>query len=1216
MDNNLTIEWLFGDNILDIVDRTPLARALFFDLNDNLQRLPSSVNTWNTNIFKDINDEIPYKGQTIKIDRRKEIAELKELLAQHKHILICGESGSGKSAIIKQYWSEIKNNSETAFIILKGYDFDTSSINNLFLLDEPFSYSGFCSFYEGHSNKILVIDSAEKLIEQNSHAVLRLLLDGLSDKGWQFIFTCKSNSSEEQHQLLNELSLPVSEININALSESDLNSISSQYNLNLPTNQKVRHQIQTPFYLARYCEQVNADIASLEDFRELVWGYKVRGRIRGGNQQKREECLIQIVEEQQQKRNYFVNPQGIDHDIAFALVQEDVLTLMPHKGYAVKHDLYVDWTLDYILERDFSSVDDCLSILKEAPRNISYINAFSRWLENHIDTKDQRIKAIMDAFTCGQSNHKWEHSILAAIGKSEEYAAEFFSQYDSILKANKFALFNNFIRVLDVSCKSITSHFEYKGELYSVYTPVGKGWDQSVLFVYDNKDTYYLDNLGSVLKLLQGYSKAGKYATLKTHAAQLTLLIHDIVAQKRLNGEDVWSDYLKPWSALVCLFSWGIKERLRDIFQQVIQNQWIRHKAPYYELVEYILKNEDNIGKSMLYLSCFKEVIGLMRIFWKELPEDIEGRRHYRYGNYGRGNVFALNEEFGMDMAYFPASPFQTPIGPMLSAEELLDKNGMLTLDFIIEFTDDCIKAYSERDTLDIKTVIPVQLPDGSQHEIMSSQSLWNLYRGTQSYTIPHLLESYHMALESYLLGASEEKKQQQTDWDRVKKLLWQILNNSHSASLYSIVASIVTAHPGHLFDELMFLCQDIRFLSYDLTRYSSEITASHKSITFHRHELWWKERKQSNELPHRQIHLERALLDCQYRYDSQNGEEAKTKLEQAYSVVDRLRQQADELSEEDRSLLFIKERINYRGYKKEDVVLPTGQEAVMLTPSFPDYLQEESKKTEAMVQRMGAMSLRLWADKKFKGDEKSIARNPFANNPQLVLKTIREIENHTDSDLNERLLLPGDEYVPYMASAILLMFYADTLSEKEKEECRQRVMMALCNPTAMASSPLSEFNVCIAAIPVMLKMFPQYQEQMIPVIAEYATYQDVYINERICDLLSAVILSGNLWEKNPNLMSQALNHLKSQIPNEDFESMDSTAAEAVLSLFTYNPLSENRALGDLCIDKITLRWQNVKNRNNLMSEHYVADNVTNYILNSPQESVSRLMGNLVGCKV
>ena len=191
-DNHLTIEWMFGDNILDLVDKTPLARALFFDLSDNLQRLPSSIRKWNELNFKTISSQIPYNGQTIKINRSKEIAEVKELLAQGKHVFIYGESGSGKSAVVKQHWEEHGQDSNVAYLMLKGIDFDTRSVNDLFNFDESFTYMGFRDFFAGHNRKILVIDSAEQLVEIGNRTVLRLLLDGLSDCGWQFIFTCKS----------------------------------------------------------------------------------------------------------------------------------------------------------------------------------------------------------------------------------------------------------------------------------------------------------------------------------------------------------------------------------------------------------------------------------------------------------------------------------------------------------------------------------------------------------------------------------------------------------------------------------------------------------------------------------------------------------------------------------------------------------------------------------------------------------------------------------------------------------------------------------------------------------------------------------------------------------------------------------------------------------------------------------------------------------------
>ena len=83
------------------------------------------------------------------------------------------------------------------------------------------------------------------------------------------------------------------------------------------------------------------------------------GSIKGGIQQRREKCLLQVAEEQQMLNAFYVTPDHFDDDAAFQLVQEDVLLLQEHRGYAIKHDIYVDWALDYKVENDFSTEDSC-----------------------------------------------------------------------------------------------------------------------------------------------------------------------------------------------------------------------------------------------------------------------------------------------------------------------------------------------------------------------------------------------------------------------------------------------------------------------------------------------------------------------------------------------------------------------------------------------------------------------------------------------------------------------------------------------------------------------------------------------------------------------------------------------------------------------------------------------------------------------------------------
>ena len=132
-ENSLVIEWMFGENILDVVAKTPLAYNLFFDPTSNLSHLPSAVKKLNQLNLGIINTTIPYKVQEIAIDRSKELSDLKGLLAQKKNVLIHGESGSGKSAVVKKHWEEVANNGNIAFNQTKFFiEFSIHGLNRRF----------------------------------------------------------------------------------------------------------------------------------------------------------------------------------------------------------------------------------------------------------------------------------------------------------------------------------------------------------------------------------------------------------------------------------------------------------------------------------------------------------------------------------------------------------------------------------------------------------------------------------------------------------------------------------------------------------------------------------------------------------------------------------------------------------------------------------------------------------------------------------------------------------------------------------------------------------------------------------------------------------------------------------------------------------------------------------------------------------------------------
>ena len=1210
-DKSLALEWMFGENILDAVAKNELAYDLFFNNQSNVSHLPKSLALFNEAILQNISSTIHYGQKSIVLDRTAYVNRLKVLLQNGKHVLVSGESGSGKSAIVKQFWEEVKDEEEMVVLFLPASQMNVRSVNEVFRFDEDYTFASFRNFYNGHRVKILVVDSAEKLLDQESTIGSQLLLKGLAEQGWQFVFTCKTNAIQQLKERLSDYAITFDNIVVENLAENEIKELARAYGFLIPSNQKVFQQIRIPFYLARYCEVGDDGLSSIAALREKVWNKKVRGAVRGGEQQRREACLFQIVKEQQQKGTFAVCPAGIDHEAACKLVDEDVLAEHPHRGYSVKHDLYVDWALDFSIEREFDTSASCLSVLSDVPLNLTYANAFSRWLDTIIDQDDSRVNAIVEYLVTGKINPRWEHYVWASIGKSSQYASKFFAKYETALRNESYALFNKFTDVLCVACLEVDQTITYKGEEYQVMRPVGNGWDEAVSFIDRHQDDYYIDHLGLVLKLLSTYSRRGKEAYAMRQAGELSLKLYDEVAKTRRDGEYFWIEKPRPWSELICKYAFPIRDRLNAIFKEVRENKWVKHTDPYAELMAYVLKEANPLSIYTLCLCCYESMTALLPIFWLEHTEyeNNDGFYRGRRSGFNREYVFGLNGDYGLDMGYFPESAYQTPIYALLSAEHLIDKEGTKVLKGIIEMMNTCIETYTRRTDAERLLKMTVSLPDGTARDVIASQSLWNLYRGTPNVAMPNLLESMHMAVETFLLELLHDGKDG-AEWDYVNKTVWMMLRESKSVSLYSIAASLCVAYPVHFYDVLLFLCQDIRFISFDLTRSISEHHATSIEFAYHRHPSMLEERKKSNKLPHRQRSLENALLGCQLAFDQKDDEASKEKLSKAYSLVDKLRQQKEDRSSEDSTYKFVFERIDYHSMKKEEVDLENGQKGILISPQSTPEMEKERRDLNEMMKDMRAMNLRVWADKKYKGNGKDVPGYPFDKDAHAALEVIRLVEKQVREKKGDMLLLPGDEYVQYIGSAILLMFYKDTLSADEKKECWMRLDEALSAPFAMASNSMSEVKICLAALPAAMGTMPEYEEEYARIIATYVTIKDENVNERLCDMISEVITANDLWHKQPNLMAKALAKVRKELPENDFTLMDELQADSVLCLLTY--ATDKRELGRICVEKLSRIWVKKDESYSFVNKCHKAQNVAMYMLYAPLDEVSSLVAPYV----
>ncbi|HBN06441.1 MAG TPA: hypothetical protein DD434_11745, partial [Bacteroidales bacterium] len=270
-------------------------------------------------------------------------------------------------------------------------------------------------------------------------------------------------------------------------------------------------------------------------------------------------------------------------------------------------------------------------------------------------------------------------------------------------------------------------------------------------------------------------------------------------------------------------------------------------------------------------------VIQLCELFWQKQEreeDDLDYEKNSMESQYGLVNEFRHS--------YFPASANQTPI------KWLLQIAFYETLDFIIEFTNKSIEYYSKSD-YGKEDVVKITLHiNGKEVLQYLSSSIWCTYRGNDSTVVPHLLQSIHMALEKFLLELS-----QIIDQKTIQNILIKILIQSKSASLTSIVCSVVLANPNKFYDIALILFRTIELFHLDTIRCSNEFQAKLLySIGYGmdklKNLLYVDERLKTCEDKHRNSNLELLFLNYQLLGVKEFTEEQnKEFIEKLYEIID-----------------------------------------------------------------------------------------------------------------------------------------------------------------------------------------------------------------------------------------------------------------------------------------------------------------------------------------
>ncbi len=1053
----------FFESLFVAIENKIIAKH-FFTFDKSVFDLIEEQQKHTENILKSIRVTFNFRNQEFEANRNDILEKLKNTDSQV--IILSGAAGVGKTSIIKKYYNHLQGK-------IPFYVFKASKFNNLRNLNEFFKNFDFYEFIEAHKDerdKIIVIDSAEKLLDIENTDSFKEFLQIVIENKWEIIFTTRDNYVDILNTDFTEIYGILSEnINIQNLSSEELIELSDKHKFNLPNDEKLFELIKNPFYLNEYLKNYKEnEILDYVRFKNNLWN-----QIVSKSKPLREQCFLQIAFERANSGQFYITP-SCESSILDELSNSGILGYESPHGYFITHDIYEEWALEKIIEREFlknTSVEDFLnSIGKSLPIRRSLRN----WLSEKLLLDDENIKQFIENALTLNISEFWKDEILISILLSN-YAESFFEAFKTDLLKNNQALLKKLTFLLRLACKEVDNDFLKQigvknvnifSLTYVLTKPKGKGWKSLIKFVFNNLETIGIENISFILPVIYDWNTKFKKGETTRYASLLALKYYQWIK------EDVYFYDNEAKSKLLQTILYGISEiknELKEIFEEILNNKWKYHRDPYYDLVKIILvPNFENGFVGIEVAKTLPEyALKLADLFWTYAPK--KDNPFYPSSFIGTEKYFNLEETHS---DYFPSSAYQTPIYWLLrfSLKE--------TIDFILEFTNKSVRHYANSDFDTSVKKVKVYFDDGTITEQYISHCLWNMYRGTSSPVSPDLLQSIHMALEKYFLEVGKL-----IDSKSLESWLIYLLKNSESASISAVVASVVLAYPDKTFNVAKILFRVKEFIIQDKTRSIFEYeTKPLYSIGYglnYSHNFYQDERIKTCDDKHRKWSLEELFLYYQtFRNEEISEDEAKKRQQELWKVLDDYYSQLpdkDKETEEDKTWKLFLARMDKRKMKIKTKKVNKGI-AIQFEPEVESELQEYSEKSLAKSKEFIKYgSLKLWASYKIKNDEKYKEYKQYEENPKLALKEVKEIINELKNNkLYEFQLF--NRPIPAEVCSTLVKFHINELSRKEKKFCKDIIL-------GLASLPLEtdyQYQIsdgveyAISVLPILFKEFPK----------------------------------------------------------------------------------------------------------------------------------------------
>lgn len=1075
---NIILEWRtasYFESEFVSVDNELFAKH-FFSNNKSIFDLIEEQQKHTENILSQIQTNISFNNQYFEINRNKQLTELKD--ASQQISILSGMGGVGKTVLIKKYYEKVKE--QTPFIVFKATEFELRSINDLYT---DFSFYDFTQVYKYEETKIIVIDSAEKLLDLKNHDPFKEFLSILIKDKWKIIFTTRNNYLEDlNYQFFEIYNIAPLNISVNNLELEELSKISEGHSFSLPKDEKLLELIRNPFYLNEYLKFYK-DKEELEyrGFKNKLWNKNIKK-----SKPERERCFLQTAFERASSGQFFISPGCDSNTLDSELVRDGILGY-EIAGYFITHDIYEEWALEKIIESEFIKKISNQDFFERIGQSLPIRRSFRNWLSEKLLLENDDIKSFIEEIIESKEIEPfWKDEILVSVLFSN-YSKVFFDLFKDELLYYEQNLLRKLTFILRIACREVDDDFFKQLGIrnlnlfslkYVLTKPKGQGWSNLIKFVFDNIETIGIENINFILPIIHDWNSKIKEGETTRLSGLIALQYYQWII-----SEDVYLSRDNTKEHLLQTILYGsseIKNELKGIFNEILNNKWKYHRDPYYDLSKAILTKLEGISVSKVLP---ESVLKLADLFWSysEKEED----HFYR-------SRIEVEQHFGLESNhsdYHPASAYQTPI------YWLLQFHLKETIDFILNFTNKSVQKYAISGFDNFVKKVDIFLEDENTQSQYVSHCLWNLYRGTGSPVSPYLLQSIHMALEKYFLEVGEK-----VESNILENWLLYILRNTESASITSVVASIVLAFPDKTFNIAKILFKTKEYILNDTTRLVAEHGAKSlysigKNWGIRTNEFYDEERIKTCEDKHRKLSLENLFLHYQlFRSKDVDQAKAAKRQKELWKILDNYYQELpieSEQSESDKTWRLFLARMDRR---KMDITTEKTDEgiAIQFNPEIDTDIKEHSEDAQKKYnEQMKYLPLKLWAEFKFNNDDKYKQYEKYENNPLLALqevkdiliklKTIKTPEIYKIHHSEEESFFLFNHSIPAYVCSVLIEKYLDELSVGNRSFCKDIILeIAISSLDINYRYQISDgVQQAFSVLPALLELFPDEKESI-----------------------------------------------------------------------------------------------------------------------------------------